>query len=388
MRRRKSVARRPIAGAIVRLFPSLLLVSYALIWLGTFPAPASDSMSLPTQGKQSRCTRGVCFLSAAQGMVVLQRFYDPDRGLWKTTGWWNSANVLETTIDYSMLSGTTTYHNTITNTFEKNKDSNFLNPWLYDDEGWWALTWIKAYDLTGETRYLDMAKTIFKDMTQGWDSTCGGGIWWHKKQEYKNAIANELFLSIAIRLHQRTPHDRFAGSYLDWAIREWNWFKHSGLINEQHLINDGLNACRNNGGSIWTYNQGVILGALVDLYKSTGDPVLLNRAQAIADAALRKLAPDGILREICEPDCGDDGPQFKGIFMRNLAALYQATQQQRYKEFIVKNADSVWLHSRNHSNELGLSWLGPFDRTDAARQSAAIDAINAALLLSPKKTSN
>ena len=89
-----------------------------------------------------------------------------------------------------------------------------------------------------------------------------------------------------------------------------------------------------------------------------------------------------------EPDCGDDGPQFKGIFMRNLAALYQVTQQQRYKEFIVRNADSVWLHSRNHANQLGLSWVGPFDRTDAARQSAAIDAINAALLLSPKETAD
>ncbi len=388
MPRRKSTVPHAIALTIARLCPGLMLVLYAVAWLGTFPTPASDGMSLPVQEKQSRCTRGVCLLSAAQGMVVLQRFYNAKNGLWQTTGWWNAANVLETTIDYSMLAGTTTYHKTIANTFEKNKDSNFLNPWLYDDEGWWALTWIKAYDLTKETRYLDMAKTIFKDMTHGWDSTCGGGIWWHKKQQYKNAIANELFLSIAIRLHHRTQNDRGRRSYLDWAIREWNWFKNSGLINEQHLINDGLSTCRNNGGTVWTYNQGVILGGLVELYNSTNDSALLTEAQAIADAALRHLSQNGILQEICEPDCGDDGPQFKGIFMRNLALLYQATHQQRYKEFIVKNADSIWMHSRNHSNQLGLSWIGPFDRADAARQSSAIDAINAALRLSPKETAN
>lgn len=367
--------------------PSLVLLFCALLWLGTFPTPASDSMSVPPKEKQQLCTRGACFLSAAKGMAVLQSFYNHSNGLWETTGWWNAANALETTIDYSMLAGTNTYRKNIANTFEKNQDSNFLNPWLYDDEGWWALTWIKAYDLMKEERYLDMAKTIFKDMETGWDSTCGGGIWWHKKREYKNAIANELFFTIAIRLHRRTPDDKGAGSYLDWAIREWNWFKNSGLINDQYLINDGLDACRNHGQTVWTYNQGVILGGLVDLYKSTNDAALLKRGEAIADAAIRTLAPNGILQEACEPDCGADGPQFKGIFIRNLASLYQVTDRQDYKAFIIKNADSLWSH-RNHANQLGLSWSGPFDSADAARQSAAMDAINAALILNPREVAD
>jgi predicted alpha-1,6-mannanase (GH76 family) len=355
-----------------------------MLWLGAFTAPASDSMSLVTQVRQHRCVRGVCIPSAAKGMAALQKFYNSSNGLWDSAGWWNAANALETTIDYSMLTGVHTYRSTIANTFEKNKDTNFLNPWLYDDEGWWALTWIRAYDLTGETRYLNMAKTIFKDMAKGWDSTCGGGIWWHKRREYKNAIANELFLAVAIQLHQRTYNDKGYGNYLDWAKRQWIWFQKSGLINRRNLINDGLDGCRNNGGTVWTYNQGVILGGLVDLYKSTDDASLLTRAQAIADAAIHALAPKGILRESCEPNCGADGSQFKGIFIRNLAYLYEATGRQDYKEFIERNADSVWTRSRNQSNHLGLSWSGPFDTADAARQSSAMDVINAALDLSLK----
>src|SRR5581483_9133810 len=110
----------------------------------------------------------------------------------------------------------------IAGTFDRHARGQFLNDY-YDDEGWWALTWIRAYDLTGDARYLDAAKFLFKDMAAGWDDHCGGGIWWNKERRYKNAIANELFLLAAARLHQRTPDDRGPGSYLDWARREWRW---------------------------------------------------------------------------------------------------------------------------------------------------------------------
>jgi len=318
-------------------------------------------------------------------MVALQGFYNATTGLWNTAGWWNSANALETTIDYCRLTDSLTYRGNLSNTFEKNKRGNFLNE-FYDDEGWWALTWIKAYDLTGDQRYLTMAKTIFTDMKGGWDSTCGGGIWWSKQRKYKNAIANELFLAIAAKLHLRTPGDAGAGSYLDWARREWNWFKNTGMINRDNLINDGLDStCKNNGQLTWTYNQGVILGGLVDLYRSTNDGSLIRQAQAIADATMRLLAPKGILREPCEPDCGKDGPQFKGIFMRYLGDLYQVTQQPAHKDFIVRNADSLWSQCCNNTNQFGLSWIGAFDSADAARQSAAIDALNATLVVTTEE---
>lgn len=320
---------------------------------------------------------------ANAGIAALQRFYNLSTGRWNTTGWWNSANALETTIDYCDRSASPSYRGNLFNTFEKNKRSNFLNE-FYDDEGWWALAWIRAFDLTGEARYLQMAQTIFNDMKGGWDSTCGGGIWWSKERKYKNAIANELFLAIAARLHLRVGGNT---DYLSWAQREWTWFKNSGMINSSNLINDGLDsACRNNGKTTWTYNQGVILGGLVDLYKSTRDASLLTQAQAIADAAIRTLAPNGVLREPCEPNCGADGPQFKGIFVRNLFYLYQATNNAAYKPFILQNADSIWLQCRNSADQFGLCWVGPFDAPDASRQSAAMDALNAALSVSAEST--
>ena len=195
----------------------------------------------------------------------LQQWYQPDTGLWATTGWWNSANALTTVIDYSRAAKTRQYESVLTHTFKQHKFIGFLNDY-YDDEGWWALAWIGAYDLTSDANYLQMAGSIFNDMAIGWDDTCGGGIWWSKERKYKNAIANELFLDVAAHLANRTRDIKLRAMYLDWADREWKWFAASSMIASDHQINDGLTAaCKNNQKTIWSYNQGVILGGLTEL---------------------------------------------------------------------------------------------------------------------------
>jgi len=313
--------------------------------------------------------------------TILQQWYNGN-GLYDTTGWWNAANCVEAIENVIFANNDLQYLNVLTNTFNRNSSGNFLN-FYYDDEGWWANVWIRAYDLTGNTNFLSMAKTIFADLLTGWDtsSACPGGVWWNKSttQPYKNAIPNELFLLAAIRLHQRTPGDAGAGSYFYWATNEWAWFNASGMINGQNLVNDGLNGCVNNGSTTWTYNQGVILGGLTDLYKVTGDITYLNQATLIANAAVANLIDgNGILREPCESgDCGGDGPQFKGIFIRYLAYLYDVTRNPAYYNFLFKNGHSVWFTDRNVFNQLGLRWGQNFDTADAARQSSAMMAVSA-----------
>jgi predicted alpha-1,6-mannanase (GH76 family) len=320
---------------------------------------------------------------AASGIQTLQQWYIQGTGQYASpSGWWNAANSITVVANYEQVTGSAAYNSVIANTFTAAPSShaNFLDVY-YDDDGWWALAWIDAYDVTGNPAYLSMAETIFTTMTGAWDSTCGGGLWWSTARAYKNAIPNELFLTIAAKLANRTTGSASAG-YLNWAQKEWTWFKGSGMINAQNLINDGLNstnpnACTNNGATTWTYNQGVILGGLVELNKADNDTTLLPQAEAIANAAIAKLSTNGILTE---PGTitGGDSPQFKGVFMRNLMALYAATPNAQYKTFADANANSIVANDQGPNCEFGAHWQGPFDSADATRQTSALDAIIAA----------
>ncbi len=115
--------------------------------------------------------------------------------------WWNSANALTAVIGYMAVTGDRSYLPAVENTFARaagayrpiNTQLSLARPFalnlasyqgfingFYDDEGWWALAWLDAYDLTGDEKYLACAQEIFTDMAGAWDDTWGGGIHWGK----------------------------------------------------------------------------------------------------------------------------------------------------------------------------------------------------------------
>ena len=51
--------------------------------------------------------------------AALMKYYENGNGLWSTAGWWNSANVLTSIIDYMALTGSKQYLAQVENTFEK-----------------------------------------------------------------------------------------------------------------------------------------------------------------------------------------------------------------------------------------------------------------------------
>ncbi|KAK7978425.1 hypothetical protein PG996_004473 [Apiospora saccharicola] len=330
---------------------------------------------------------------------ALNTYYDNKTGRWDPMGnWWYSGLAVQSLANYMETTGSRDYLAQAQHTIDIQRAP--LDWWPQgggdfradstDDTGWWALALLRMYQLTGNSTYLDIAKEDETYIYQYWKpNTCKGGIIWDiKTQTYKGAISNELYLELTATLHNLIPGDTF---YLNRALNQWQWFNGSGMINSQWLINDGLldpqgndtSVCLNNNDRVWTYNQGVVLGGLVELHKATGDQSYLDTATTIADAVIHSesLSPGGILTEDCDsPEpCDINGWSFKGIFMNRLAKLNKAVSGAPYSDYIRTNEQTAYNTARNGSDFYGGVWQKPFDAADLGRQLSGVQLLIATL---------
>ncbi|KAH8602379.1 glycoside hydrolase [Bisporella sp. PMI_857] len=325
-------------------------------------------------------------------------WYNAATGLWDGA-WWNSANVITTLANFAEQFPNEIKHITdqvFPTTLEKAPKAygftGFLNG-FYDDELWWVLAWIKVFDVTGEKKYLDKAAEIFEDSKNSFGTSSCGALWWDKAHSGTNSVENALYITAAAKLANRRPSTPHSGYYYNEAIKAYDWFLASGLINSDNLVNDHLSAapgCKNDLSTpIFTYNQGIILSGLVELAWSAPNPAKFNDlANTLATAGIKHFSDsNGILHEPCEPNCSSDLQQFKGVFGRNVLFMVNrmngitAEQKATYTDFLKKNADSIWANSQV-DNQLGLIWSGPKGSVTIQTQSSALDVIVGAACVS------
>eukprot|EP01054_Gregarina_sp_Poly1_P005599 Gregarina_sp_Poly_1__5598@NODE_2955_length_1508_cov_279_235947_g1837_i1_p1_GENE_NODE_2955_length_1508_cov_279_235947_g1837_i1NODE_2955_length_1508_cov_279_235947_g1837_i1_p1_ORF_typecomplete_len270_score35_41Glyco_hydro_76/PF03663_14/1_3e36_NODE_2955_length_1508_cov_279_235947_g1837_i14131222 len=238
---------------------------------------------------------------------------------------------------------------------------------------------LKAYDITGDRYYRG-----------------------------KNAIANGLFLKLTASLARRLPESEEKFRWTRRAVRGWDWFRHAGYFYDNYTIMDGLNIdvdpCVGDDKVGWTYNQGVIIGALTELAKIfPSNDTYLKEADAIHNATLHhKLYnnvtqehPQGVLMDfLCtygwnpaaDPQgCGNDLPTFKGVYMRNIAELNRHLPDRPYTEWIQAQALVNLNKNKNADGVFSLDYQGlnAFNESasvfTAATHCAGLEAVVAGL---------
>lgn len=197
---------------------------------------------------------------------------------------------------------------------------------------------------------------------------------------YKASIANSLLMVVSAKLYELTHQQQ----YLTMAETIWYWLSNTVLDGKTGLIRDGFEqfGCKVHP-DFWSYNQGVPLAALSNLYLTTKNKTYLTAAEKLAAASMAHFTDsNGIVREtICEGNgsCGCDGAEFRGPFVRGLSALYQVNRDAKIRELLNSTLTSALEKDCNSNWQFQLHWGGPYNlHSTAATQIPVLDLFAAA----------
>lgn len=139
----------------------------------------------------------------------------------------------------------------------------------------------------------------------------------------------------------------------------------------------------------YTYNQGVYIGAAIELYRVTGSRDYLEEARRTFGAAVKELAGpnSGVLPE----EGGGDAGLFKGILVRYAAELAQAGQADGAAgAFLRSNAELLWDQGKAADRVLfGPDWTkAPSDTVQLSTQLSGIKLLERMVVLAGKGQAN
>ncbi|MCS3736736.1 glycoside hydrolase family 76 protein [Mucilaginibacter dorajii] len=256
---------------------------------------------------------------------------------------------------------------------------------FYDDMEWLALASLRGYQATNDNDYLDAANTLWTDIKTGLNNNQGGGIAWRKSQlDYKNTPANAPAIIFACRLYALKKND----ADLSLAKSLYTWLRATLVDPSSGIIWDGING--NHDGQIsknkFTYNQGVYMGAALELYKVTNNADYLADAVRNATATINDtdISPGGLLKS----EGQGDGGLFKGILVRYLTLLVQEpavndNDRNAYIKFLKYNAQTLYTQGISRpALFVSPDWKSlPSGTTDLTTQLSGVMMIEAAATL-------
>ncbi|HEY0827356.1 MAG TPA: glycoside hydrolase family 76 protein [Bacilli bacterium] len=289
------------------------------------------------------------FYANSDQLADPNRPYGPENG--KYSDFWWEAQMWETVMDAYERTNSSTYLQMIHDVYDGfiAYYPTFAND-FNDDLAWWAQASIRAYELTGSTRYKDTAISLFDRVWAYWDSTYGGGIWWKNNgtSPQKNIATNGTMAITAVRLKIATSDS----AYLTKAQQLYDWMT-SRLVVSGHVY-DHVEGTGNGTVVKWdfSYNFGNYIGSALALYLQTSNSTYLSSAVAAADWVVNNMS----LSSTAMYEGLNDSGGFKMVLMRNLNKLVNQASQTQYLSFLQDNATQAFNHRRNADNIIGPDW--------------------------------
>ena len=221
----------------------------------------------------------------------------------------------------------------------------------YDDMGWLALATLRLdrrvadTGITGGLGAIGPTAGILRTLGRQLDAACtadlGGGTFWNTQRDFKNTAAT----APAALYYARTGRRAEAQTLLDWLDARL-YDPHQGLYRDGLRISDAGDVSVVEA-AVYSYNQGPVLGALLEL----GGAANLTRAADLVAAAARLLTAPSTLTPgtVLRGEGTGDGGLFTGILVRYLAL---AARDQRLPAAVRETAASLVLDTA------GAFWAG------------------------------
>lgn len=315
------------------------------------------------------------FMNVSKGTFFAIPRDRPDRVSASTYIYWQQAHAMDVVIyAYERLLETkpslaatykrymeSWYKNHANNWYHDSNDpTGFLNEFT-DDMCWICLTLIHMGEALEDTKYTEMAKTIFDSyvVPRGWtDDEDYWGLPWKSNDKGRNACTNAPGCLVAARLYTYTGDK----SYLDIAIELYDFWTH---VMSVELNNDG----RVEDPPL-TYTQGTFGEACRQLYHITGEQKYMAMAQKVIWYACSsgRCVDRGILRSEGE---SMDQSLFKAVLIPYAVNLVldeacRSTYRTNITKFLIKNADTLWenLFIEDYPKiYCNYYWAEPIDQT-------------------------
>jgi hypothetical protein len=194
---------------------------------------------------------------------------------------------------------------------------------FYDDNEWVGIELARMYELNHNPAALTEAQQIMQFVMAGWQTAgpegqplpCPGGVPFSnaKTNTQRNTVTDGPAAELGVQLYRITHEAR----YLQFAEMAYGWVRQC-LLEPTGLYADHVELDGAVNHSLWSYTQGVMVGAGTLLYQVTHEAAYLNQARQTAKAAVAYFN---------YPRLASENPFFAAVYFRNLIYLDALTHE-------------------------------------------------------------